>query len=101
VRTYIGSSAMDSLDTVEMVMAFEEVFEVDMPNADSAAEGFDNSREIVHWLEARLSNQRPNKAARTLLRKLAEDQLWPELSEALDENWRREQIEALVREIFR
>jgi hypothetical protein len=90
--------ATDSLETVEMVMLVEEVFEVDIPDGD--AERFGSPREIVGWLEARLSNQRPNKAARTLLRKLAEDQLWPELAKELDGPWRREQIAAIVREVF-
>ena len=90
--------AMDSLETVEMGMLVEEVFEVDIPDAD--AERFGSPREILGWLEARLSNQRPNKAARALLRQLAEDQQWPELAKGLDGLWRREQIAAIVREIF-
>ncbi|HST12547.1 MAG TPA: hypothetical protein VLL05_19385 [Terriglobales bacterium] len=91
--------AIDSLDMIEIVMAVEEVFEVDIPDADAGS--FGNPRGILDWFEARLSNQRPNKVARALLRKLAHDQQSPELAEGLDGTWRREQIAAIVREIFR
>jgi len=90
---------MDSLDTVEMVMAFEEAFEVDLPDAEEKT--FSGPDEFVDWLEISLSNQKPNKAARALLKQLAHDQQWPELAEGLDGPWRREQIAAIVREIFR
>ena len=90
--------AMDSLETIEMVMLVEEVFEVEI--ADANAETFGSPRDIVDWLERRLSNQRPNKAARKLLSKLAVEQRRAELAEGLDELWGREQIAAIVREIF-
>jgi hypothetical protein len=91
--------AMDSLDAVEMVMAIEKAFEVDIAAFD--ANIFDRPRQLVDWLEVQLLNQRPNKAARALLKKLAHDQQRPELAEGLDGQWRHEQIEAIVREIFR
>ena len=56
---------------------------------------------MVEWLELHLSNQRVNKNVTALLRKLAEDQNNPELAEGLEGTWRREQIAAIVREIFR
>jgi transposase-like protein len=56
---------------------------------------------MVEWLEVHLSNQRPNKQAAALLKKLAKDQDNPELAEGLEGTWRREQIAAIVREIFR
>jgi Phosphopantetheine attachment site len=73
--------AMDSLDAVQIVMAIEEVFEVEILDADPESLG--SPREIVDWLELQLSNQRPNKAARELLRKLAHKQQPPELSRRL------------------
>ena len=90
--------ATNSLETVEMVMVLEEIFEVVIP--DGVAERFEG-REIVDWLEAQLSNRRPNNAAREALRELARDQQLPELTEDLDGPWRREQIAAMVRQIFR
>jgi hypothetical protein len=55
----------------------------------------------VDWLEPYLSNQRPNKEAAALLRKLAKDYNKPELAEGLERTWRREQIAAIVSEFFR
>jgi acyl carrier protein len=89
----------DSLDVVEMVMVIEEVFGIEIPNDD--AEGFGNPREIVDWLEANLSNQRPNKQAADFLRTLGKKQQSPELAEGLDGLWRREQIAAIIREILK
>ena len=54
--------SMDSLDVVEMVMAFEEAFDVEIPGDDLGR--LDNPSEIVDRLERVLSNQRPNNAAK-------------------------------------
>jgi len=89
----------NSLDLVEMVMVFEEFFGTEIPNDDF--EHFDSPSELVDRLERLLSNQRPNKAARALLRKLAKEQQRPELAEGLEGTWRREQIAAIVREMLR
>ena len=64
--------AMDSLDHVEAVMVIEQMFGIAIP--DSVAESFGSPREIVNWLELHLSNHG---------------------------TWRREQIAAIVRELFR
>jgi hypothetical protein len=90
---------MDSLEVVEAVILIEEVFGVDIPSYD--AESFRGPIEITDWLERHLSNQRPNKAAAALLRKLAERRCDPALAADLDKTWRREQIAAIVRGIFR
>ena len=65
-------TAKDSLDVVEMVMAFEEVFGTEIPDDDF--QRFDSPSEIVDRLERSLSNERPNKGARALLMKLAKEQ---------------------------
>ena len=57
--------SMDSLDAVEIVMVFEEVFETELPVND--AETLGGPTDIVDWLKLRLSNQRPNKQAIELL----------------------------------
>ena len=93
------SKAMDSLDLVETVMLIEEIFGTDVPEGD--AENFGSPREMVDWLELHLSNRRPNKDAAAFLRKLAKAHNNPELAEGLEGTWRREQIAAIVREIFR
>ncbi|SRR6266853_1529370 len=91
--------AMDSLDLVEAVVLIEELLGTEIPDND--AENFGRPREMVDWLELHLSNQRPNKEAAALLRKLAKAHNNPELAEGLEGTWRREQIAAIVREIFR
>ena len=91
--------AMDSPDVIEKVMLAEEIFEAEIPNNDAEYSG--SPEEIVNWLELGLSNRRPNKQAARLLRKVAKDQQRPELAHSLDGPLRREQIAAIVREIFR
>jgi len=91
--------AMDSLDLVEAVMLIEEILGTETPYND--AENFGSPREMVDWLELHLSNQRPTKEAAALLRRLAKDHNDPELAESLEGTWRREQIAAIVRELFR
>jgi len=90
--------AMDSLDFVEAVMALEEVLGIEVPSND--AEQFGTPREMVDWLESRLSNQRPTDKAAALLRGLAKSRNDPVLGEGLDGTWRREQIAAIIREMF-
>ena len=90
-------SEMDSLDTVEIVMAIEEVLGIEIPGSTQ----FESLSEVVDHLEAVLSNRRPNIEAVALLRKIAKDRQQPELAEGLDGPWRREQIAAIVREWFR
>ena len=71
---------MDSLDLVEAVMLVEEVFGTEIPITN--AETFGTPREMVDWLELHLLNQRPDKAAVALRRKLAKAHKGPELAEA-------------------
>jgi hypothetical protein len=91
--------AMDSLDFVEAVMVLEEVLGIEIP--DGEAEHFGSPREIVDCLDRCLSSQRPNNKAAALIKRLAKTQNNPPLADGLDGPWRREQIAAVVREIFR
>jgi hypothetical protein len=90
--------AMDSLDTVEAVILVEEIFGTDIP--DDHAENFGSASEMVERLEPHLSHRRPNEKAAALLRKLAKAHNSPALAEGLNGTWRREQIAAIIREIF-
>jgi hypothetical protein len=90
---------MDSLDIVEAVMLIEEIFGTEIPDRD--AERLGTPDEIVDWLEFHLSNRRPNQQAAARLRKLAKALNSPELAEGLEGTWRREQIAAIVSDIFR
>jgi hypothetical protein len=78
---------MNSLDTVEAVMAFEEAFAVELPVHESG--DFGSPQEMVDWLDLYLSNQRPTKEAAALLRKVAKDHNKPELAEGSEGTWRR------------
>ena len=76
-------------------MLIEEIFDTEIPDWDT------ENREIVDWIESQLSNRRPNSHAAAFLRELAKTHNNPELAEGLKGRWRREQIAAIVREIFR
>jgi hypothetical protein len=91
--------AMNSLDFVEAVMALEGVLGIEI--TDSDAERFGSPREVVDCLERCLSSQRPSKQAAALIKGLAKTQNNERLAEGLDGPWRREQIAAGVREVFR
>jgi len=90
---------MDSLDFVEAVMVLEEVLGIEI--SDGEAEHFGSQREVVDCLERCLSSQHPSKQAAAVIKGLAKTQSNPRLAEGLDGPWRREQIAAVVREVFR
>jgi acyl carrier protein len=50
---FIEDLGADSLDTVELVMALEEAFEVDIP--DEKAEGILTYDDVVRYLEAHVA----------------------------------------------
>jgi hypothetical protein len=83
---------------IEMMTDFEEIFRVDIPDD---IETLDSPCAMREWLEPRLANWGPGKQAAAVLRKLAKDQQRPELADGLDRAWRREQIDAVIRDIFR
>src|SRR5436853_5333757 len=91
--------AMDSLDSVELVIALEELFEVEI--TDDEAEKLESPRDIVDLLEKLLSNCRPNARAKALLKRLAKSREDKSLAEDFSGCWRREQIAAIIREMFR
>ena len=90
---------MDNFDPVEAVMALEEVLEIEI--SDDEAEQCGSPREMVDILERHLSKERPTKGAVELLRNIAKSRNNPELAEGLDGVWRREQVAAIIRELFR
>ena len=58
-------------------------------------------REMVDWLELRLSSQRPDKRDQVFLKKLTKSQQRAERAEGLNATWQREQIPAIARQILR
>lgn len=89
---------MDNVD-LDIVMFCENIFHTHIPDDD--VKHFGGPLGMEEWLEQQMSSQRPNQDAAALLRMLAEAQQRPELAEGLDGTWRREQISALFRDIFR
>ena len=61
---------------------------------------FDNPREIVEYLVVHLRGWGPNPVAADFLKKLAQTRNNPALAKGLHDNWRREQISAVIQEIF-
>jgi hypothetical protein len=88
---------MDSRDPTEAIMLAQEIFATDFPDS---AENLASLRDIVDWFELRLCGWGPNPEAAALLEKLARSRGNPGLAEDLHGVWRREQITAVVREIF-
>ena len=52
--SFIDDLGADSLDTVELVMAFEEEFEIDIPDED--AEKLTTFGEAIMYLESKLTS---------------------------------------------
>jgi hypothetical protein len=89
---------VSSLDSVEAVIELEDILEIEISDQD--AERFSNLRTTVDTLEYRLRTMRPSLKSANLLRNLAKSQNNPKLGEGLEDRWRREQIEAVVRELI-
>ena len=77
---------MDSLDSVEVLMAVEETFEVTITDAE--AEAMTTPRDVIDWLLPRVSDKQPNERA---MRILNGQPVSP---------WDRAQVSAVVRAII-
>ncbi len=53
---FVDDLGADSIDSVELVMAFEAEFKLDIPEKD--AEGFQKVDDVIRYLESRLGNQK-------------------------------------------
>jgi|SRR6267154_3327383 len=83
-------------EELEKIEFAEELFGIDFP-VDLT---LDNPREVVDYLMQHLRGWGPNPAAADLLKKLAKKHDSPTLAQGLHDNWRREQISALIHQIF-
>ena len=52
---FIDDLGADSLDTVELVMAIEEAFEVDIP--DDAAERMHTFQDVIHYIQVNTAKE--------------------------------------------
>lgn len=81
---------------LEQIVLTEELFGT---NFHAELESF-APREIVDWLVVRLQGWGPNTRAAALLKELARSRSNPRLADGLHDAWRREQIAAIVSEIW-
>jgi hypothetical protein len=87
------SILFEELEKIELA---EDLFGTDVP-VDLA---FDNPREIVDYLVSQLKGWGPNPVAAKFLKQLATKRNSPTLAQGLHDSWRREQISAVIQEIF-
>lgn len=52
---FVDDLGADSIDSVELIMAFETEFKIDIPEKD--AEGFRKVDDVVRYLESRVGNK--------------------------------------------
>jgi len=81
---------------LEKIELAEDVFGTHLPVALAP----DSPRGIVDYLVPQLRGWGPNGVAADFLKQLAAKRNSPELAQGLHDNWRREQISAVVQEIF-
>jgi|HubBroStandDraft_2_1064218.scaffolds.fasta_scaffold124442_2 hypothetical protein len=90
---------LSSIDLVELIMAIEESFEIEIPDQD--AEAISGPREIVNWLTVHLAGKAMSDGAVLQLENLARQRRMPHLMQNFNRTWQPEQINAIVREILR
>lgn len=82
----------------------EELFGIDFPaDVDVSDEDeltLENPREVVDYFVLHLRGWRPNPAAADFLKQIAKKHDRAALAEGLHSSWRRDQISAVIREIF-
>ena len=83
-------------EELEKIELAEDLFGTDLP-IDLA---FDNPRGIVDYLALQLRGWGPNPVASDFLKQLATKRNSPGLAQGLHDSWRREQILAVIQEIF-
>jgi hypothetical protein len=83
-------------EELEKIELAEHLFGTDVP-VDLA---FDNLREIVDYLALQLKGWGPTPVAARFLKQLATKRNSPALAQGLNNSWRREQISAVIQEIF-
>ncbi|HLW53288.1 MAG TPA: hypothetical protein VKW06_10635 [Candidatus Angelobacter sp.] len=88
---------MDWTDLSERVLFADTVFDVGFCDDPEIVVSF---QKYVDWLELRLIGWGPNSEAVRFLKNIANSQDNAQLAQGLHGEWRREQIEAVLREIL-
>ena len=87
---------------LEKIELAEELFGIDFPVEPNVTQDLtvDNPREVVDYFVLHLRGWGPNPAAAGFLKEMAKKHNSPALAEGLHDSWRRDQISAVIREIF-
>jgi hypothetical protein len=95
-KSATADRSFNLFEELEKIDLAEHLFGTDLP-VDLA---FDNPPELVDYLVLHLRGWGPNPYAAHFLKKLAETHSTPALAQGLHDSWRREQISAIIQEIF-
>jgi hypothetical protein len=87
-------------EELEKIELAEEVFGTDFPVDLAEDLTVNNPREVVDYFVLHLKGWGPNPVAADFLKQLATKHNSPALAQGLHDSWRREQISAVVQEIF-
>lgn len=87
-------------EELEQIELAEEVFGTDFPVDLTEDLTVNNPREVVDYFVLHLKGWGPNPVAADFLKQLATKNNRPALAQGLHDCWRREQISAVIQEIF-
>jgi hypothetical protein len=87
-------------EELEKIELAEEVFGTDFPVDLTEDLSVNNPREVVDYFVLHLKGWGPNAVASDFLKQLATKHNSPALAQGLHDSWRREQISAVIQEIF-
>jgi hypothetical protein len=87
----------EELDKIELA---EELFGTDFPVTLTVDLTVNNPREVVDYFVLHLNGWGPNPVAADFLKQLAAKHNNPALAQGLHDSWRRQQISAVIQEIF-
>jgi len=92
----LRNRSFNLFEELEKIGLAEDLFGTDL-SLDLA---LDNPPELVDYLVLHLRGWGPNPYAADFLKKLVETHNTPALAQGLHDSWRREQISAIIQEIF-
>jgi hypothetical protein len=87
-------------EELEKIELAEEVFGTDFPVDLTEGLTVNNPHEVVDYFVLHLKGWGPNPVAADFLKQLATKRNRPALAQGLHDSWRREQIAAVIQEIF-
>ena len=95
----MSKSEFNELEKIELA---EALFGIDFPDGLDVTEDLtvNNPREVVDYFALHLRGWGPNRAAAAFLKEMSKKHNNPTLAEGLHSSWRRDQISAVICEIF-